>query len=34
MDETFKVALTRLGNRIRVGSTAELTSFDTSLQAP
>lgn len=31
MDETFKVAVTRLGDRIRVGGTAELTGFDLSL---
>ena len=33
MDETFKVAVTRLGDRIRVGGTAELTGFDLSLDA-
>ncbi|TCT01079.1 D-amino acid dehydrogenase [Aquabacter spiritensis] len=32
MDETFKVAVTRLGDRIRVGGTAELTGFDLSLK--
>ena len=31
MDETFKVALTRFDDRIRVGGTAELASFDLSL---
>ncbi len=31
MDETYKVALTRLGDRIRVAGTAELTGFDLSL---
>ena len=31
MDETFKVAITRLGDRIRVGGTAELTGFDMRL---
>ena len=33
MDETHKVAITRLGDRIRVAGTAELTGFDLSLQA-
>ena len=28
MDETHKVAVTRLGDRIRVGGTAELAGFD------
>jgi D-amino-acid dehydrogenase len=32
MDETFKVAITRLGDRIRVGGLAEIAGFDTSLQ--
>jgi D-amino-acid dehydrogenase len=32
-DETYKVAITRLGNRIRVGGTAELTGFDLRLRA-
>jgi D-amino-acid dehydrogenase len=27
MDESYKVAITRLGNRIRVGGTAELSGF-------
>lgn len=31
MDETYKVALTRLGDRIRVAGTAELTGYDLSL---
>ncbi|HWJ96483.1 MAG TPA: D-amino acid dehydrogenase, partial [Telluria sp.] len=31
MDETYKVAITRLGDRIRVGGTAELTGFDLTL---
>ncbi|MCC0042897.1 MAG: D-amino acid dehydrogenase [Brucellaceae bacterium] len=31
MDETYKTAITRLGDRIRVGGTAELTGFDHSL---
>lgn len=33
MDETHKVAVTRLGDRIRVGGTAELGGYDTSLHA-
>ncbi len=32
MDETYKVAVTRFEDRIRVGGTAEITSYDTSLQ--
>jgi D-amino-acid dehydrogenase len=32
MDETFKVAITRLGDRIRVGGTAELAGFSTRLR--
>jgi D-amino-acid dehydrogenase len=32
MDETYKVALTRLGNRIRVGGTAELAGYDLTLR--
>ncbi len=32
MDETHKVAVTRLGNRIRVGGTAELAGYSTSLR--
>ncbi len=31
MDETFKVAVTRLGDRIRVGGTAELGGYDLTL---
>ncbi|HEY2254596.1 MAG TPA: D-amino acid dehydrogenase [Variovorax sp.] len=31
MDETFKVAVTRLGNRIRVGGTAQLSGYDLTL---
>jgi len=31
MDETHKVAVTRLGKRIRVGGTAQLSGFDLSL---
>jgi len=31
MDETFKVAVTRLGDRIRVGGTAELSGYDLTL---
>ena len=30
MDETYKVATTRLGNRIRVGGTAEIAGYDTT----
>lgn len=33
MDETHKVAVTRLGDRIRVGGTAQLSGFDLSLDA-
>lgn len=32
MDETYKVAITRLGDRIRVGGTAELTGYDLRLR--
>lgn len=32
MDETYKTAITRLGNRIRVGGTAELSGDDLSLR--
>jgi D-amino-acid dehydrogenase len=32
LDETYKVAVTRLGSRIRVGGTAELAGYDTSLR--
>jgi D-amino-acid dehydrogenase len=31
MDETHKVAVTRLGDRIRVGGTAQLSGFDMAL---
>jgi D-amino-acid dehydrogenase len=34
MDETFKVAITRLGERIRVGGTAELAGFSQTLRGP
>ncbi|WP_449409401.1 D-amino acid dehydrogenase [Methylobacterium komagatae] len=34
MDETFKVAITRLGERIRVGGTAELAGFSHVLRDP
>lgn len=34
MDESYKVAITRLGDRIRVGGTAELAGFDLRLRAP
>jgi len=33
MDETFKVAITRLGDRIRVGGTAEIAGYDLRLHA-
>lgn len=33
MDETHKVAVTRLGDRIRVGGTAQLSGFDLGLEA-
>lgn len=33
MDETYKTAITRLGDRIRVGGTAELGGFDMSLRS-
>lgn len=32
MDETYKVAITRLGNRIRVGGTAEIAGYDLTLR--
>jgi D-amino-acid dehydrogenase len=32
MDETFKVAVTRLGDRIRVGGTAELAGYNSKLR--
>ena len=31
MDETFKIAITRLGDRIRVGGMAEIAGFDNTL---
>ncbi len=34
MDETYKVAITRLGDRIRVGGTAELAGFSLKLRQP
>jgi len=34
MDETYKVGITRLGERIRVGGTAELVGFNLRLRAP
>lgn len=34
MDETYKVAITRLGDRIRVGGTAELAGFSAVLSEP
>ena len=34
MDETYKVAVTRLGNRVRVGGTAELAGYDLKLRPP
>jgi D-amino-acid dehydrogenase len=33
MDETYKVAITRLGDRIRVGGTAEISGYDLNLHA-
>jgi D-amino-acid dehydrogenase len=33
MDETYKVAITRLGDRIRVGGTAEISGYDLTLRA-
>jgi D-amino-acid dehydrogenase len=32
MDETYKVATTRLGDRIRVGGTAEISGYDNTLR--
>lgn len=32
MDETYKVAVTRLGNRVRVGGTAELAGYNLTLR--
>ncbi|GAN68589.1 D-amino acid dehydrogenase [Acetobacter orleanensis] len=34
MDETFKIGITRLGDRVRVGGTAELAGFSRRLRAP
>lgn len=34
MDETYKVAITRLADRIRVGGTAELAGFSAALRGP
>jgi D-amino-acid dehydrogenase len=34
MDETHKVAITRLGNRIRAGGIAELTGYDLAIRSP
>jgi D-amino-acid dehydrogenase len=34
MDETFKVGITRLGDRIRAGGTAELAGFSQVLRGP
>jgi D-amino-acid dehydrogenase len=34
MDETYKIAITRLGERIRVGGTAELAGFSDLLREP
>lgn len=33
LDETFKIAITRLGDRIRVGGMAEISGYDNSLPA-
>ena len=33
MDETFKIAITRLGDRIRVGGMAEISGFNNTLHA-
>ncbi|WKA29987.1 D-amino acid dehydrogenase [Bradyrhizobium roseum] len=33
MDESYKVAITRLGDRIRVGGTAEISGYSSSLDA-
>src|SRR5262249_2025466 len=32
MDETYKVAITRLGDRIRAGGTAEISGYDLTLR--
>lgn len=34
LDESYKVAITRLGDRIRVGGMAEISGFDLSLHEP
>ena len=34
MDESYKVAITRLGDRIRVGGTAAVSGFDRTLRLP
>ena len=34
MDETYKIAITRLGDRVRIGGTAELAGFDLRLRSP
>jgi len=34
MDETYKIAITRLGDRIRLGGTAELAGYNLKLRAP
>ena len=34
MDETYKIAITRLGNRVRIGGTAELAGFSLRLRQP
>ena len=34
MDETYKVAITRLGDSIRVGGTAELVGYSLRLRGP
>ncbi|MCW6534298.1 D-amino acid dehydrogenase [Sphingomonas lycopersici] len=33
LDETYKIAITRLGSRVRVGGMAEISGFDNSLPA-
>ncbi|MCP1202986.1 D-amino acid dehydrogenase [Acetobacter oryzoeni] len=34
MDETFKIGITRLGDRVRIGGTAELAGFSRRLRKP
>ncbi len=34
MDETFKIAITRLGDRIRVGGMAEISGYTNDLGEP